>query len=76
MRNGKLVTMVMATRHAFLLRIPVSCVVAGDDDCVCVCENKTVVVAVVSNQNAIFMNSRTKLDNDGRVKPEGQQYIY
>ena len=24
-----------------------SCVVAGDDDCVCVCEDETVVVAVV-----------------------------
>ena len=47
MRKGKLVTMVMATRHGFLLRIPVSCVVAGDDDRVCVCEDETVVVAVV-----------------------------
>lgn len=47
MRNGQLVTMVMATRHGSLLRIPVSCVVAGDDDRVCVCEDETVVVAVV-----------------------------
>ena len=39
--------MVMATRHGFLLRIPVSCVVAGDDDSVCVCEDETVAVAVV-----------------------------
>ena len=39
--------MVMATRHGFLLRIPVSCVAAGDDDSVCVCEDETVAVAVV-----------------------------
>ena len=47
MRNGKLVTMVMVTRYGFLLRIPVSCVVVGDDSRVCVCEDETVVVAAV-----------------------------